>query len=186
MKTLQTIILLILIMIPQQSAAVSHALGFAAGSTYGIGLSYSHDWEYNGIQFTALPVWDQEDGGLIAGGINLKKNFHHNNKVGIYGSFGIAGMLMRDIWEECEWDDEINEEVNCELQTEESRNYAVGPGVGMEFSFWENMIFRFELPLAVRNGTDGFGISPIPNAAIMYRWGASPKVLKFNGNSSEK
>ena len=99
--------------------------------------------------------------------------------VGIYGSFGIAGMLMRDVWEDCEWDDETNEEVNCETEIEENRNYAVGPGVGMEFSFWGNMIFRFELPLAVRNGTDGFGISPIPNAAIMYRWAAPPKVLQF-------
>ena len=185
MKTLQTIILLILILIPQSANANSyensktHALGFAAGSTYGIGLSYSYDWEHNGIQFTALPVWDQEEGGLVAGGINLKKNFHHNNMVGIYGSFGIAGMMMRDVWEDCEWDEENNEEVNCVTEIEESRNYAVGPGVGMEFSFWGNMIFRFELPLAVRNGTDGFGISPIPNAAIMYRWDAPPKVLQF-------
>ena len=81
MKTLQTIILLILILIPQNIQAASHenskthALGFAAGSTYGIGLSYSHDWEHNGVQFTALLVWDQEEGGLVAGGINLRRIF---------------------------------------------------------------------------------------------------------------
>ena len=184
MKTLQTIILLILILIPQNANANSyensktHALGFAAGSTYGIGLSYSHDWEHHGIQFTALPVWDQEDGGMIAGGINFKKNFHQNHKIGVYGSFGIAGMMMRDVWEECAWVAEAEEEY-CLTVTEDSRNYAVGPGVGFEVNFWHNMLFRFELPLAVRNGTDGFGISPIPNAAIMYRWDAPRKILKF-------
>ena len=66
----------------------------------------------------------------------MKKNFHHNEMVAIYGSFGIAGMMMRDVWEDCEWDDEINEEINCVTEVEENRNYAVGPGVGMEFSFW--------------------------------------------------
>ena len=171
MKLLQTLPLLILMLIPSRAEAVSHALGFAAGSTYGIGLSYSHDWDTNGIQFTALPVWDEADGGMVAGGINLKKNFHHNHMVGVYGSFGLAGMMMRDVWDECTWVEETEEE-ECTTVTEDSRNYAVGPGVGLEVFFWHNMMFRFELPLAVRNGTDGFGISPIPNAAIMYRWDA--------------
>ncbi len=148
----------------------THALGFAAGSTYGVGLSYSRDWNLWGFQVTALPVWDVDEGGLLAGGLNLKRNFHSNEMVGVYGSFGLAGMVSKDTWEECDWNDETEEEENCETVTEENKNYATGPGVGMEFLFWENVLFRFELPLAVRNGTDGFGITPIPNAALMYRW----------------
>lgn len=148
----------------------THSLGFAAGSTYGIGLSYSRDWDAWGFQVTALPIWDAEDGGMVAGGINVKRNFHSNGLVGVYGSFGVAGMMSKDVWEECHWNEDLNEEENCETIEETSQNYAFGPGVGMEFLFWKNVLFRFELPLAVRNGTDGFGISPIPNAALMYRW----------------
>jgi len=146
-----------------------HSLGFAAGSTYGIGLSYSRDWDAWGFQVTALPVWDAEDGGLVAGGLNFKRNFHSNGQAGVYGSFGVAGMMSKDVWEEHTWDPETGEET-LEIVTETSQNYAFGPGVGMEFLFWNNVLFRFELPLAIRNGTDGFGISPIPNAALMYRW----------------
>ena len=51
MKLLQTLPLLILMLIPKEVQAKSHALGFAAGSTYGIGLSYSHDWNHNGNSF---------------------------------------------------------------------------------------------------------------------------------------
>ena len=148
----------------------TQALGFAAGSTYGIGLSYSRDQEMWGFQVTALPVWDAEDGGMIAGGVNFRRNFHSNGQVGVYGSLGIAGMMSKDVWEECDWNDETSEEENCETVTEESHNYAVGPGVGMEFVFWENALFRFELPLAVKWGTNGLGIIPIPNSALMYRW----------------
>jgi len=148
--------------------AGTHSLGFAAGSTYGIGLSYSRDWDVWGFQVTALPVWDAEDGGMVAGGLNIKRNFHSNGLVGVYGSFGVAGMMSKDVYEECDWD--LDQEENCETVEESSHNYALGPGVGMEFLFWKNVLFRFELPLAVRNGTDGFGITPIPNLALMYRW----------------
>jgi len=148
----------------------THSLGFAAGSTYGIGLSYSRDWSAWGFQVTALPVWDADNGGMLAGGLNIKRNFHSNGMVGVYGSLGVAGMLSRDVYEECDWNEDVNEDENCETIEETSQNFAAGPGVGMEFLFWKNVLFRFELPLAVRNGTDGFGITPIPNVALMYRW----------------
>jgi len=47
---------------------------------------------------------------------------------------------------------------------------VTGPGVGMQVTFWDNMLFRFELPLGFRYGSDGFGIMPLPNTALMYRW----------------
>ena len=53
---------------------------------------------------------------------------------------------------------------------DEGLNFAAGPGVGMQVIFWDNLLFRFELPLAVKWGTNGLGIIPIPNSALMYRW----------------
>lgn len=153
----------------------THALGFAAGSTYGVGLSYSRDWGENGIQVTALPVWGDEN-GLIAGGVNYKRNFHENGKVGLYGSLGLAGMIAKSSNTQCQWvedtENQLGGQDECETTIEYAQNVAFGPGVGMQFLFWENMLFRVELPLAIRLGTDGFGITPIPNVALMYRWDA--------------
>ncbi len=147
----------------------THSLGFAAGSTYGIGLSYSYDNPTWGVQITGLPVWDESDGGRIAGGVNFKRNFHENGRVGLYGSLGMAGHLYRDIYEEYTWDPETDEETS-ETVIDEGLDFAAGPGVGMQVMFWDNLLFRFELPLAVKWGTNGLGIIPIPNSALMYRW----------------
>ena len=146
----------------------THALGFAAGSTYGLGLSYSYDWNRNGVQFTALPYWS-DDSGLVAGGINLRRVFDENSKIGIYGSLGIAAAVQKDSYTSTNWDDEDGE-ANTERVITITTNYAAGPGVGMQIYFWQNGVFRFELPIAVRFGDDGFGITPIPNVALMYRW----------------
>ena len=64
-----------LCVIPDITLAQStHAVGFAAGSTYGVGLSYSYDTAKFGIQITGLPYWSDES-GLLAGGVNLKEIF---------------------------------------------------------------------------------------------------------------
>jgi hypothetical protein len=147
----------------------TNSLGFAAGGTYGIGLSYSYDTSVWGVQVTGLPIWDQEDGGQVFGGVNFKRNFHENGIVGLYGSVGVGGGFWRDQWENCDWDSETDEE-NCWEEVEEGWGVIAGPGVGMQVIFMKNMLFRFELPLGARFSSEGFGISPIPNAAIMYRW----------------
>tara|TARA_Y100000310_G_scaffold318774_1_gene373236 strand:+ start:444 stop:959 length:516 start_codon:yes stop_codon:yes gene_type:complete len=157
-------------MLPATADATKNSLGFAAGSTYGIGLSYALDFENgHGVQVTGLPYWS-EDGGLVAGGINYRYTFHQNGRVGIYGSFGLAGMMSKNTYEECDWSDN-GEPETCTEVVEEDFNLASGPGVGLQVFFWDNMVVRFELPLTARYGTDGFGITPIPNFALMYRWG---------------
>jgi len=167
-KNFLGIILALLISVPAWANEKSHSLGFAAGSTYGLGLSYSHDWNKNGIQVTALPYWS-DNSGLVAGGINFKRTFDENSKIGIYGSVGIATAIQKDVYTSTSWDDDSGEGVTKYIP-EYSYNYATGPGVGMQLYFWQNGVFRFELPIAFRFGTDGFGITPIPNAALMYRW----------------
>tara|TARA_Y100000593_G_scaffold86306_1_gene164767 strand:- start:358 stop:867 length:510 start_codon:yes stop_codon:yes gene_type:complete len=154
------------------SAAASestHSLGFAAGSTYGVGLSYSYDTPSWGIQITGLPIWHPVDGGRVFGGVNLKRNFHENGKVGLYGSLGLAGGFWKDIDEECTWDEEAQKE-DCEQVIDEGWGIASGPGVGMQLIFWDNLRFRFELPLAISYSEKGIGAMPIPNAALMYSW----------------
>ena len=174
---IKKILFILGLMIPATAnAALTNSLGFAAGGTYGVGLSYSRDTTVWGIQITGLPIWDQDSGGRIFGGINLKRHFHENGKVGLYGSVGVAGGLWKDAYEECEWESEVDEagelteKENCREETDEGWGLATGPGVGMQMIFWENLLFRFELPLAVRFSSDGFGIIPIPNVALMYRW----------------
>ena len=148
----------------------TNSLGFAAGGTYGLGLSYSHDTPTWGVQFTALPLWDSEDGGQVFGGINVKRNFHENGKVGLYGSFGVAGGFWRENEFECDFI-EATQTDKCREFVDEGWGVVTGPGVGMQVLFWGNMLFRFELPVAVRYSSDGtYGLSPIPNTALMYRW----------------
>jgi hypothetical protein len=168
-KTLLTLAVSLAISTTAIASEKSHSLGFAAGSTYGIGLSYSHDWGKSGIQVTALPYWNDET-GMLAGGVNLKRNFDENEKIGIYGSLGIATAIQKDTYVECHWDEETNTEICEDPVVTISSNFAAGPGVGMQVYFWKNAVFRFELPLAFRFGTDGFGLTPIPNVALMYRW----------------
>ena len=153
---------------PAIAGEKTHSLGFAAGSTYGLGLSYSYDWNKSGVQFTALPYWS-DDSGLVAGGINFRRVFDENSKIGIYGSLGIAAAVQKDSYTSTNWDDESGE-ADTEKITTITTNYAAGPGVGMQIYFWQNGVFRFELPIAFRFGDDGFGITPIPNVALMYRW----------------
>jgi opacity protein-like surface antigen len=159
-----------LLLLPATADATKNSLGFAAGSTYGVGLSYALDFDSgHGLQITGLPYWSDE-GGLIAAGANYRYTFHQNGRVGIYGSFGIAGMMSKDTYQDCDWN-ETTQIDNCTDVVEESFNLAAGPGVGLQAFFWDNMVVRFELPLTMRYGTDGFGITPIPNVALMYRWG---------------
>ena len=154
--------------------SATNSLGFAAGGTYGAGLSYSYDTEKWGIQITALPIWDEEDGGTVFGGLNLKRNFHENGKVGLYGSLGVGGGFWKSKDEDCNWVENLeNPEQGKEICTEtidEGWGTIVGPGVGMQYMFWDNMVFRFELPMGMRFSSEGFGITPIPNAALLYKW----------------
>jgi len=156
------------------SEAATNSLGFAAGGTYGAGLSYSYDTEEWGIQITTLPIWDEEEGGRIFGGINLKKNFHENGKVGLYGSVGVGAGIWKDIDEDCRWVEDLENPENgeniCTEVIDEGWGVITGPGVGMQYMFWDNMVLRFELPFGIRTSSEGFGITPIPNAALLYRW----------------
>tara|TARA_R110002020_G_scaffold232078_1_gene443426 strand:+ start:61 stop:663 length:603 start_codon:yes stop_codon:yes gene_type:complete len=172
MKKLTTFVataILILLSSTAYADETTNSLGFAAGGTYGLGLSYSHDTPVWGIQFTALPIWDNEEGGQVFGGVNLKRNFHENGKVGIYGSLGLAAGFWRENREDCRWNQNGDAE-DCVTHVDEGWAAALGPGVGMQVIFWKNMLFRFELPMAFRYTDEGYGISPIPNTALMYRW----------------
>ena len=152
----------------QAEGDAHNSLGFAAGGTYGVGLSYSYDTPVWGIQVTGLPFWDDGE-GRVFGGVNVKRNFHENGKVGLYGSAGVAGGIWREEHEECNWSEQTEED-ECETVVEEGWGVVSGPGVGMQMLFWDNMLFRFELPLGIKVSSEGFGVLPIPNGALMYRW----------------
>ena len=169
LKTILLSAILFLFTISPAYSQSTNSLGFAVGGTYGIGLSYSYDTPTWGIQVTGLPIWDEQSGGQVFGGINIKRNFHENGKVGIYGSIGIAGGFWRETDEYCNWNEKTKTD-DCSKKTDEGWGLVTGPGVGMQVLFWKNMLLRFELPLAVRFSSDGFGISPIPNFALLYRW----------------
>jgi len=174
MKKLGMIAAFAMFMLPTFAQA-KHSLGFAAGSTYGIGLSYALDLDSgHGFQLTGLPYWNDED-GMIAGGLNYRYTLHQNGRVGIYGSYGLAGMLAKSTHYDCVQTDTPDALVGvaeeCTDVEELDYNIATGPGVGLQMYFWDNLVVRFELPLTLRYGTDGWGITPIPNFALMYRWG---------------
>ena len=54
----------------------------------------------------------------------------------------LLACCLRDVYEECDWNEDVNEDENCETVEETSQNFAAGPGVGMEFLFWKNVLIQ--------------------------------------------
>ena len=153
--------------------AVVHAensIGFAAGSTRGMGATYRYlpdngDTSSLGWQVTGLPFITKgwASGMISAGGAALW--LLHRGNVGLaYASFGIGTIAM---WNNCT--DRIRGDLNCE--EESNFGLGVGPGIGFELRLVENFGWSVDVPLAILFANGEFeGVYPIPNSALVYYW----------------
>jgi len=144
----------------------TQSIGFVAGSTHGIGVSYArqngqtgHGWQVSGF-----PVWTQSERHLF-GAVALFKTLNQGKKGRAFLSFGVAAHYNRSIYED------EHGQVHISNGDDESYGLIFGPGVGLERWFAENFAVSLEIPAAIRvDSYEGFSILPIPNCALAYRW----------------
>ena len=81
---------------------VTQSIGFVAGSTHGIGLTYARQNNESGIgwQVSGFPLWSEDERHLF-GGLAIFKTLHQGRKGRGFISFGVAANYHRSIvgWE---------------------------------------------------------------------------------------
>jgi hypothetical protein len=144
----------------------TQSIGFVAGSTHGIGVSYARQNSQTGYgwQVSGFPVWSQGERHLF-GAVALFKTLNQGKKGRAFLSFGVAAHYNRSIYED------EHGQIHISNGDDESYGLIFGPGVGLERWFAENFAVSLEIPAAIRVDSDeGFSILPIPNCALAYRW----------------
>ena len=166
-------------------------IGFVAGPTYGYGLGYNRYFDNGyGWQISGFPYVEDGNRNLNLG-LTVFKTLHEGKSGRPFISLGASVHHQYEEWEEVYWEDmyisdsEPSQQINQRLMknTEESSILAVGPGVGLEWKFFENFAFSIGVPMAIffeshknrfesRPNEDEFkfAIRPYPNVALMYRW----------------
>ena len=142
-----------------------HSIGFAAGSTRGVGATYRYlpnpgeesPW---GWQVTGLPFITPNEGTVSLGGALLYR-LHQGKEAMAYTSLGFGALAM---WNKCDDNDSFCED-------ESHWGIGIGPGIGFELRMLDNVAWSVEIPLAVMYA-DGefFGLYPVPNSALVYYW----------------
>ena len=147
-------------------AKAEHAVGFAVGSTRGVGAPYRYlpdreDTSPWGWQVTGLPFITPNEGTISAGGAVLYR-FHQGNAGMAYASLGAGSLFM---WDLCDMGDDLA------CNDEKHWGVGVGPGVGFDLRLVENIALSVEIPLALMFADGEFyGLYPVPNAALVYHW----------------
>jgi len=164
MRSLNIVLLTVIMLIPSLASA-EHAIGFSAGITKGVGVTYRNINEATrmGIQVTGMPIID-EDEGFLSGGIS---GIYLLNKSGSGKAFITLGAGIIHAWGE----------------EGEGLLIGFGPGAGLEFEVGENIGLSLELPIAVIFGVESStennvkdtefglkGILPIPSISLVYMW----------------
>jgi hypothetical protein len=157
-------------------------LGFAAGATSGLGISYrKHLANKIGYQITGIG-WGNDSNLFISMGANFMKTLHATKRTRFMAIAGVSAYYRTSNeidWSDCrevsqeEWDANPNIDP-CEGVDSSWRHGAtinVGVGIGMEFMLTQNVGLALELPVVVMIGigeSSGLGIYPIPNASLIY------------------
>ena len=164
MNLLKILAALIVLSMPVMSHA-EHAIGFSAGVTKGVGLTYRNINEDTnlGIQITGIPV-AAEDSGFLSGGVSGLLILNMSNLGKAFVSLG-AGIIHT-------WDE--NDELTL---------IGVGPGIGFEFQVAPTVGLSLELPIAAIFGAEVVedegiqkvelglrGIMPIPSVSLVHIW----------------
>ena len=142
----------------------SQRVGFVAGPTYGVGLSYGRlNNSGMGWQISGFPVWLERD-RLLYGGVTLFRTLHERGREGMLRLFLTGGAAVYYSWHEDYWEDD------------EDLTIVFGPGVGLGIRVGPFDVSA-GLPIAMILSNDKsrdrtrFEIIPyIPNLGCYYRW----------------
>ena len=166
----------------EEHVLTQSGLGFAAGATSGLGISYrKHLANKIGYQITGIG-WGNDSNLFISMGANFMKTLHATKRTRFMAIAGVSAYYRTSNeidWDQCrdvspeEW--EANPNIDpCEGVEASWRHGAtinVGVGIGMEFMLTQNVGLALELPVVVMIGigeASGLGIYPIPNASLIY------------------
>jgi hypothetical protein len=104
---------------PSDFETKANEFGIHAGFTTGLGLSYRHWFNNNGVQLTFLPVF-ADDLTFVSGGLTILHSFKENKYFRFYGYLGNHFIY------------------NTEAEYEQQYNLGIGPG----FSFGKTVRFN--------------------------------------------
>lgn len=104
---------------PSDFEIKANEFGIHAGFTTGLGLSYRHWFNNNGVQLTFLPIFT-DDLTFISGGVTLLHSFKENKYFRFYGYIGNHYIY------------------NTESDNEQQYNLGIGPG----FAFGNTVRFN--------------------------------------------
>lgn len=166
----------------EEHVLTQSGLGFAAGATSGLGISYrKHLANKIGYQITGIG-WGNDSSLFISMGANFMKTLHATKRTRFMAIAGVSAYYRTSNeidWSQCrnvspeEW--EANPNIDpCEGVESSWRHGAtinLGVGIGMEFMLTQNVGLALELPVVVMIGVgeaSGLGIYPIPNASLIY------------------
>jgi len=165
-KLLLAILASSLFILTPTAVHAENSIGFAAGSTRGMGATYRFlpdpgSEDSFGWQITGLPMITKEEGMVSLGGAALY--LLHRGNVGLaYASFGVGTIAF---WSNCT----DKEDLFCE--EESHTGLGVGPGIGFELRLVENFGWSVDIPIAILFADGEFeGMYPIPNSALVYYW----------------
>ena len=147
-------------------AKAEHSVGFAAGSTRGLGATYRYlpdpdsvsPW---GWQVAGLPLITKHEGTISLGGALLYR-LHQGKEAMAYASLGAGGLA---VWNNCE----DTSDIFCE--DESHWGIGFGPGIGFELRMVDNVALAVDIPVAIMFAYGDFwGIYPVPNSSLVYYW----------------
>ena len=152
------------------NVSADHGIGFVVGSTYGYGLGYNryldngYGWQISGFPYV------EEDYRNLNLGLTVFKTLHEGKSGRPFLSLGAI------IHHKYEKDESTPPVPRQQIYVEETSILAFGPGIGLEWKFFQNFTFSIGVPTAIfldfEGGQNGFkfAIRPYLNVVLMYRW----------------
>ena len=134
-------------------------VGFNAGATTGLGLSYRHWFDRAGIQITAMP-YKLENEALISGGLTAMLSLHNARYVRIFGYWG--NHLWYRSWRHTDYN-------TGATKTDTDTRYNTGVGFG--FSLGRVVAFNISIGYGAYNVLGGWdALSLLPTGEVGLYW----------------
>lgn len=145
-----------------------HMVGFTAGVTTGLGLSYRGTYDRWFGQVALMPIWRRDEGGSIFMGGQLGRVVQGSDSFYLNLALGTGFMLVED--EQCTYPSKEPFEPVCGRVRDTF--LAAGPSVGLGKVWGEHFLTEIYLPVAVvwELGLGFHSIVPYPGISLGYRW----------------
>tara|TARA_R100000008_G_C3552397_1_gene151229 strand:+ start:178 stop:672 length:495 start_codon:yes stop_codon:yes gene_type:complete len=142
---------------PAQAQQSRNSVGFVAGSTYGFGIGFKHQFYSSpvAVQVAGFPLVTEND-VLLTGGLAFQFTLHRGNYGSTFISVASAIVHEGDRW----------------TKGNDRTMITAGPGIGIEWMVHRNFGFVLDIPAAaIFDAREGFkSVLPIPNLTMMYTW----------------